>query len=397
LILDYGEIWISKSDGLERQVGRGSLQAANAKQKDVSMKVLITGGCGFLGSNIACSYLQEGASVVVIDNLSRVGAKENLRWLSGAKRADSKLVHHSIDLADGESLRRVVSGEGPFSYVCHLAGQVAMTTSIADPIMDFRSNALGTLHLLEAVRATSAGAMIAFSSTNKVYGDLAGLRIEEGSSRYVLADFPMGLDESLPLDFASPYGCSKGAADQYVRDWARTFGMSTVVFRHSSIYGGRQFATADQGWVGWFCEQAVSQRVAIERGEAPKPFTIAGNGKQVRDVLHADDLVRLYRSAYEHRDSISGRIFNVGGGVKNSLSLLELFAMLEAMLEFPEGQRLAYRMMERRKSDQDVFVADIASIQRATGWEPTVAARDGIERMVGWARVVLAGGRDAVC
>lgn len=364
------------------------------QHEDTQMKVLITGGCGFLGSNIACSYLQEGADVVVIDNLSRVGGEENLRWLMRSKHSDARLTLHTLDLSDRVELQRVIRLEGPFSYVCHLAGQVAMTTSIADPVRDFQSNALGTLHLLEAIRASSPEAMVAYSSTNKVYGDLAGLKTEERATRYVLTDYPTGLDESLPLDFASPYGCSKGSADQYVRDWARTFGMSTVVFRHSSIYGGRQFATTDQGWVGWFCEQAVAQKVAMEQGEVPSPFTIAGTGKQVRDVLHADDLVRLYRSAYEHRDFISGGIFNVGGGMKNSLSLLELFSMLEEVLAFPEGQKLVYHATERRKSDQDVFVADIASVRRATGWEPRVDAREGIERMVGWAKVVHAGGWD---
>ncbi|OIQ90375.1 CDP-paratose 2-epimerase [mine drainage metagenome] len=254
-----------------------------------------------------------------------------------------------------------------------------MTTSLTNPLRDFRTNALGTLNLLEAVRSYSPDTFVAYSSTNKVYGDLKKIRYTEGPTRYQAADFPDGFDESMPLDFASPYGCSKGSADQYVRDWYRNFGLKTVVFRHSSIYGGRQYATIDQGWIGWFCRQAIEQL----RDKTVKPFTIAGSGKQVRDVLHAEDLIRLYRSAFEHRNEIAGEVFNIGGGMRNSLSLLELFALLEDVLDI-DG-KLRFNMGPRRKSDQDFFVADVGKVQRLLGWTPNVNTSEGISRMLEWA------------
>jgi CDP-paratose 2-epimerase len=344
------------------------------------MKILVTGGCGFLGSNIAASYLKLGEEVVVVDALFRQGGASNLAWLQEtAKSSGSAFSHHQLDLADGQGLAALFVKHGPFDYVCHLGGQVAMTTSIADPVRDFRTNALGTLNLLEAVRKHSPGAFLAYSSTNKVYGDLAYLRYVETETRYTLPDYPNGLDESLPLDFASPYGCSKGAADQYVRDYNRTFGLKTVVFRHSSIYGGRQFSTFDQGWVGWFVRQALEQKAA---GASAKPFAIAGSGKQVRDVLHADDLIALYHAAYNNRDSVSGKIFNVGGGIENSLSLLELFRLLEELVEIPQGLR--FERTPRRQSDQDFFVANTQGLTQCTGWKATVSAEQGIRRMIDW-------------
>ncbi len=347
------------------------------------MKILVTGGCGFLGSNIAASYLREGAEVVVVDALFRKGSDLNLEWLRG-QAAPGVLAFHRQDLADAAAVDAVFRVHAPFDYVCHLGGQVAMTTSLSDPRRDMMTNVVGTFNVLEAVRAHSPEALVAYSSTNKVYGDLEGLRRGETAARYVLPDYPRGLDESLPLDFASPYGCSKGAADQYVRDWHRNFGLKTVVFRHSSIYGGRQFATFDQGWIGWFCRKALEQKAALARGAVPEPFTISGTGKQVRDVLHAEDLVRLYRAAWERRDAAAGQIFNIGGGMENSLSLLELFALLEELLGFPPGRGLRYAALPRRQSDQDVFVADIAKAARVLDWRPRVDCREGIRRMLEW-------------
>jgi len=347
------------------------------------MKVLVTGGCGFLGSNIAAFYLNRGAEVVVVDALFRRGSTLNLEWLKGYSETGS-FSFYCKDLADHTDVEEIFKKHAPFDYICHLGGQVAMTTSLEDPKRDLLTNVVGTFNVLEAMRKYSPDALLAYSSTNKVYGDLEHIRIIETATRYKLPDFPNGLDEKIPLDFASPYGCSKGSADQYVHDWHRNFGLKTVVFRHSSIYGGRQFATFDQGWIGWFCQKALEQKVAFDKGNSPDPFTISGSGKQVRDVLHAEDLTRLYHTAWEHKDIVSGEIFNIGGGLSNSLSLLELFGILEKQLNFSPGQQLMYTKLLRRKSDQDVFVADITKIKQLTGWSPQIEKSVGISKMLLW-------------
>jgi CDP-paratose 2-epimerase len=241
---------------------------------------------------------------------------------------------------------------------------------------------LGTVNLLELVRKKAPDALLAYSSTNKVYGDLKSLRYVEKETRYTLPDYPNGIDESMPLYFASPYGCSKGCADQYVRDWFRNFGIATVVFRHSSIYGGRQFATVDQGWIGWFTRHAIMQREAKISNMNIESFTISGSGKQVRDVLHSEDLIALYKSAYLNRKNCAGEIFNIGGGFENSLSLLELFDLLSSMLRIQDG--LAYSKINRRVSDQDFFVADISKAERLLGWKPRITTTDGLSRMIDW-------------
>ena len=344
------------------------------------MKILITGGCGFLGSNLASSFLQDGAEVIVIDALFRFGSSSNLLWLQN-QALPGNFHFVQADLADVDSVLNVFRRYAPFDFVCHVGGQVAMTTSLSNPARDLKTNIIGTFNVLEAVRELSPDALIAYSSTNKVYGDLEWLQYQEQPSRYCLPDYPDGLDESLPLDFSTPYGCSKGSADQYVRDWSRIYGLKTVVFRHSSIFGGRQFATVDQGWIGWFCMQAISQQKSFLRGEIPEPFTISGSGKQVRDVLHSDDLVALYRSAYNNRDILNGEIFNIGGGLSNSLSLLELFDLLQEYLEIPA---LSYTSLPRRASDQDFFVASIEKAARLLKWKPQVSYRDGIISMIEW-------------
>ena len=347
------------------------------------MKILVTGGCGFLGSNIAAAYLRDKADVVVLDALFRTGSEANLAWLRTQGRSEN-LIFEKGDVAESEVVNAVFKKHGPFDYICHLAGQVAMTTSLSNPRRDMLTNVVGTFNVLEAVRAHCPEALVAYSSTNKVYGDLGHLEYVETATRYTVPDYPNGFDENLSLDFASPYGCSKGAADQYARDWFRNFGVKTVVFRHSSIYGGRQFATFDQGWIGWFCQQAVEQRRAFESGQPVKRFTISGTGKQVRDVLHADDLIRLYQAAFKHRTACAGEIFNIGGGLNNSLSLLELFALLEKMTGV--GHPLEFDRLPRRQSDQDFFVADIAKARRLIGWQPEVAVDKGVERMLNWVR-----------
>lgn len=363
------------------------------------MTILITGGCGFLGSNIAAKFLSLGEQVIVLDALFRHGSKQNLTWLESLAKP-GQLIHCHVDTADAESMDSVFSEHGPFDYICHLAGQVAMTTSLSDPRRDMLTNVVGGFNVLEGARKHCPSALLAFSSTNKVYGDLREFSYTETPMRYTISGYPNGFDESLRLDFASPYGCSKGSADQYFRDWFRNFNLKTVVFRHSSIFGGRQFATYDQGWIGWFCQKAVEQKTEIQNGQIPVPFTISGTGKQVRDVLHADDLIALYLSAYEHRDSVAGEVFNIGGGIENSLSLLELFQILGELLDFPDnssskiskstltGPALAFQRLSRRKSDQDFFVADICKAERMLGWRPLVSALEGVQRMLEWQKSI---------
>lgn len=344
------------------------------------MNILITGGCGFLGSNLAASFQDEGARVVIVDALFRHGSALNLAWLQ-QRSPSAPLFFVQADIADREAIFALFRRYGPFDFIAHVGGQVAMTSSLQDPQRDLQTNVIGTFNILEAARKLSPEALITYSSTNKVYGDLEWLRYSEEPTRYRLTDYPNGLDESLPLDFSTPYGCSKGAADQYVRDWHRVFGLKTVVFRHSSIYGGRQFASFDQGWIGWFCLKALEQQLARHHGEAPLPFTISGSGKQVRDVLHAEDLIRLYKAAYQQRDVVAGQIFNIGGGTANALSLLELLARLADILEIPP---LDHVVTPRRASDQDCFIADISKAQLLLGWTPQISSDQGLPLMLDW-------------
>ncbi len=334
------------------------------------MKLLITGGCGFLGSNLASHAIKEGYDVVVFDNLSRLGSYNNLEWLRTF--GNFEFVHG--DIRNKNDVTRLVERVKP-DTIFHLAGQVAMTTSLDNPYMDFEVNIGGSINVLEAVRAHCPDTSIFYSSTNKVYGDLEQFNYRESSTRFECIEYPNGFDEKVGLDFHSPYGCSKGAADQYMLDYSRLFGLNTTVFRHSSMYGGRQFATYDQGWVGWFCQKA------LEAKRNPKAmFTISGTGKQVRDVLHADDMVSLYFSSLENKEVLSGQAFNIGGGIANSLSLLELFSLLE---EFTNA-RLNFDRMPVRASDQRVFVADHTKLTHFSGWKPTVSASVGVKSMLDW-------------
>jgi CDP-paratose 2-epimerase len=335
------------------------------------VKLLITGGCGFLGSNLGAHAISRGDELVVLDSLARIGARQNLAWLQSLGKVD--IVQG--DIRSRDEVERVVSSFRP-QVVFHLAGQVAMTTSVADPRMDFEVNALGTINVLEAIRLHAPTAAVLYSSTNKVYGSLEQFSYRETASRYECIERPNGFAEDTPLEFSSPYGCSKGAADQYLLDYARIFGLRTTVFRHSSMYGGRQFATYDQGWIGWFCQQALDTR----SGKLKKPFTISGNGKQVRDVLHSEDMVRLYFLAAERIEALKGQAFNVGGGISNSLSLLELLGLLADRL----GVALHPTQLPARLSDQRVFVADIAKIQAHLDWRPRVGCQEGIEKMLVW-------------
>lgn len=335
------------------------------------MKYLITGGCGFLGSNIAAEIMKNGEEIIIFDNLYRVGSVENLNWLRSL--GEFKFIHS--DIRNNNDVDRAIKNIKP-DVIFHLAGQVAMTTSIENPRLDFEVNVLGTFNLLEAARRYSPNSIIIYSSTNKVYGDLEWVRYEEMETRYIAPDFPHGFPETISLDFHSPYGCSKGSADQYILDYARIFGLRTVVFRHSSMYGGRQFATYDQGWVGWFTQKAIE----IKKGILKEPFTISGNGKQVRDLLYASDCVELYLMAVKLIDKIKGQVFNIGGGMVNSLSLLELFDLLEQELDV----KMTYKMLPPRESDQKVFVADISKASCLLGWEPKVSYAFGIKKLIKW-------------
>lgn len=335
------------------------------------MKLLITGGCGFLGSNLAADAMARGEEVVVFDNLSRNGSRTNLAWLQS--QGEFRFEHG--DIRNQNDITRVIQSFEP-DAIFHLAGQVAMTTSIANTRMDFEINVMGTFNLLEAVRLYAKDATVVYSSTNKVYGDLEQYSYRETNLRYECIEKPNGFDEKTQLDFHSPYGCSKGAADQYMLDYARIFGINTVVFRHSSMYGGRQFATYDQGWIGWFCQKAFEAK--FKKGI--EPFTISGSGKQVRDVLHGDDMKRLYLSALKNIDKVKGQAFNIGGGIDNSLSLLELFNMLEIIAK----AKLNYVKLPVRESDQRVFVADIEKAKLLLNWKPEVSSSEGIERMFDW-------------
>ena len=306
------------------------------------MKYLITGGCGFLGSNIASELLKKGHGLVIFDSLYRFGSYQNLEWLKS--QGDFEFIHG--DIRNTNDVERTIRTHKP-DVIYHLAGQVAMTTSIADPRLDFEVNVGGSFNLLNAVRLYSPESTIVYSSTNKVYGDLEQFRYRETETRYECIDKPDGFDENVNLDFHSPYGTSKGSADQYMLDFARIYGLKTVVFRHSSMFGGRQFATFDQGWLGWFTQKAIE----IKKGVAKEPFTISGNGKQVRDLLYASDCVALYVKASESIESIKGQAFNIGGGIENSSSLLELFSFLERELDI----EMKYQQLPPRESDQRVL------------------------------------------
>ena len=335
------------------------------------MKILINGGCGFLGSNLASYGIENGYEITVLDNLSRLGSAQNLEWL----RSLGKFTYVHGDTRNKNDVETLIKN-GAFDAVFHLAGQVAMTTSIENPYKDFEINTMGAVNVLDSIRKYSPETAVFFSSTNKVYGDLEQYTYEETEKRYICKEFPNGFDESVPLDFRSPYGCSKGAADQYMLDFYRIFGIKATVFRHSSMYGSRQFATYDQGWVGWFIQKASEKK----KDPNCEPFTISGNGKQVRDILHAKDMIALYYTALQNVDKVCGQAYNVGGTMEQSLSLLELFDLLNEML----GVKLEYTQLPPRQSDQKVFVADIGKINEKIGWSPKVSAMEGIAEMMKW-------------
>jgi CDP-paratose 2-epimerase len=330
-------------------------------------KILVTGGAGFVGSNLVDALLDDGEHVVLFDSLARPGSERNLAWLQ-AKESDGRLSVVRGDVRDFDTLRAAAEG---VDVIYHLAGQVAVTTSVEDPREDFEVNALGTLNLLEVARLSGRRPVVVFTSTNKVYGGTEDVDVVETSSRYVYRDLPHGISESQPLDFHSPYGCSKGAADQYVRDYARIYGLATVVFRMSCIYGPRQFGNEDQGWVAHFMISAADRR----------SITIYGNGKQVRDILFVDDLVRAFRLAVDKIDTTAGEVYNIGGGPDNTLSIWAEFGDFLTALD---GNGLPVSYDEWRPGDQPCYVSDIRKAERDLGWAPEISKETGLERLWEW-------------
>jgi CDP-paratose 2-epimerase len=328
------------------------------------MKFLITGGAGFIGVHAARHFAQTH-TVHVVDNLSRRGTQANLDWLTG----EAKFSFARVDIRDSEKLEAEFAKFKP-DVVIHLAAQVAVTTSVQDPRTDFEINAQGTFNVLEAVRKHAPGAMVLYSSTNKVYGGMEDVRVELAGDRYRYADLPLGISEAYPLDFHSPYGCSKGAADQYVRDYCRIYDFPTVVFRQSCIYGTRQFGVEDQGWIAWFT-------IASTLG---RPITVYGDGKQVRDVLWVDDLVAAFSLAVDKIDGVRGEVFNMGGGPERQLSLLETFDELGKLA----GEKIPYAFADWRPGDQKVFVADTRKAEKALGWKAQVTPVEGVTRLAKW-------------
>lgn len=333
------------------------------------MDILITGGAGFIGSNLASFYLKKGVKVSVFDNFSREGSKKNIKWLESLP-GNLKVVKADVSYNKGALKREI----GRTDAVIHLAAQVAVTTSVEKPREDFQVNALGTFNVLEAIRKSRNKPPIIYSSTNKVYGEMKGVKVKKMHRRYEYVDYPKGINEKFPLDFYSPYGCSKGAADQYVHDYARIYDLKTVVFRQSCIYGPRQFGIEDQGWVAWFIIAALTS----------KPITIYGDGRQVRDLLFVEDLVRVFDQALLKIDKIKGEVFNIGGGPNNKMSVWTDF---EPLLEKYLGLKIAVKWSGWRPGDQKIFVSDIRKAKKLLNWEPKVSVETGIEKLCRWAMI----------
>ena len=327
--------------------------------------VLVTGGAGFVGSNLADALLRDGHRVIVADNFSREGVRMNAAWLK--RRHGDRVRIETVDVRDGARIRALVRES---RQVFHLAAQVAVTTSLVDPAADLETNVLGTFNVLEAARTMLDPPSILFTSTNKVYGGMEDVPVALDGDRYVYADGRRGIGEDARLDFHSPYGCSKGAADQYVHDYARIFGLPTVVFRMSCIYGTRQFGTEDQGWVAHFGR-------AMLRGE---PLTVYGDGCQVRDILWIDDLVRAMRLATDQIDRVAGEVFNLGGGHRNAVSVRGVIERLGGIT----GADVAVACADWRPGDQKIYVSDTSRAERVLGWRAETGWEEGLEKLAGW-------------
>jgi CDP-paratose 2-epimerase len=330
------------------------------------MHILITGGAGFIGCNLAAHFIRAGHTVTLFDNLSRRGSSANVAWLRGQFGETFALVRG--DVRDAAAIEQAARGK---EVILHLAAQVAVTTSVTQPREDFEINALGTFNALEAARASGLNPAFFYTSTNKVYGGMESEGVIETETRYAFEHLTGGVPETFPLDFHSPYGCSKGTGDQYVRDYHRIYGLPTVVFRQSCIYGLRQFGVEDQGWLAYFAICA-----ALER-----PITIYGDGKQVRDVLFIDDLVGAFELALAHLDRTAGQIYNIGGGPQSQLSVWRETGPLLTQLA---GRPLEVRTGDWRPGDQRIYVSDISKAKFDFGWEPRVSPVEGLTRLWNW-------------
>lgn len=332
------------------------------------MKILITGGAGFIGTNATEYFLNKGNTVTVFDNFSRDGSRSNLLFLKkNYKTKNLKVIEGDIRYDQKKLIRLVKNAD----LVLHLAAQVAVTTSVLDPEEDFGINALGTFNVLEAVRKSGNNPILIYSSTNKVYGGLEDLKVVEEKTRYKIASLPYGVSEERCLDFHSPYGCSKGTADQYVRDYSRIYGLNTIVFRQSCIYGPHQFGVEDQGWVAWFI-------IALTKS---KEITIYGNGKQVRDILYVEDLVRAYEMAAKNIKKTRGKIYNIGGGSTQTISIWFDF---KPILEKLFHRKITVKFSKWRPGDQPIFVSDIRRAKKDFGWEPKIGVTEGITKLHSW-------------
>jgi len=330
--------------------------------------VLITGGAGFIGTNVARSYLEKNLPVHIFDNLGRAGVERNVSELQAAFPGMVRFT-----AADVRDANAVLSAVENASAIYHLAAQVAVTTSLEDPMDDLETNLIGTLNVLEAMRKLRTDASLLFTSTNKVYGRLSSVEICERGSRHQPVDDALarsGVSERQPLEFLSPYGCSKGSADQYVLDYAHSFGLRCCVFRMSCIYGRYQLGSEDQGWVAHFLRQALKR----------EPITIYGDGKQVRDLLFVDDLVRAMHLAHASMDRIAGTVFNMGGGPRNSTSLLDLLDQIASLT----GGRVRTEWGPERLADQRWFVADTARAHELLGWTPVIGIKEGLNKLYDW-------------
>lgn len=331
------------------------------------MKLLITGGAGFIGTNFADYFSRKGWDVTVLDNLSRRGSTENLAWLQ-KQHPGIRFVKADIRTDNAILETEVATHDAIF----HLAAQVAVTTSVENPREDFEINVVGTLNILEAIRKMKVNPVLIYASTNKVYGGMEDVVIVKQGERYTYRDLPGGIPENRLLDFHSPYGCSKGTADQYVRDYSRIYGLNTVVFRQSCIYGPRQYGIEDQGWIAWFTIAALMER----------PIKIYGDGMQVRDVLHVADLALAYESAVEKIGKVRGGVFNIGGGPEYSLAIKEVFPMLEHSL----GRPVQYAHSDWRPGDQPVYISDITRAANELGWKPKISPQEGIQTLFEWCK-----------
>ncbi|SEQ91502.1 CDP-paratose 2-epimerase [Faunimonas pinastri] len=331
-------------------------------------RIVVTGGAGFLGSNLVANLASQGEDVLIVDTLARPRVEENLNWLK--ERHGNRIAFERSDVRDAGKMAEAIRGA---KAVVHLAAQVAVTTSVTDPVSDFEINARGTLNVLEAVRNGAPDAPVLFASTNKVYGKLMDLdAMKQEGERYVPRDpaFDKGLDETTPLAFYSPYGCSKGVADQYVLDYGRVYGLKTAVFRMSCLYGPRQFGTEDQGWVAHFLIAALTGR----------KITLYGDGYQVRDILYVDDAVNAYTRALADIDSMAGQAFNLGGGPANTVSLRELLSLIADIT----GVKPVTDFDEWRPGDQPWYVSNTDHLSRTSGWRAETSVRDGLSKLQSW-------------